>query len=55
MDRSRAEGAQESLSAFIRIRVIAPKVAMMDAGIAWLSGRLGAAWQAANAPQPKGR
>ena len=30
-----------------RIRVIAPRVAMMDAGIAWLCDRLGAAWRAA--------
>jgi len=38
-----------------RIRVVAPEVAMMDAGIAWLCDRLGAAWQAASASQPTGR
>jgi hypothetical protein len=30
-----------------RIHVIAPKVAMMDAGIAWLFGMLKTAWQSA--------
>ena len=33
------------------IRLIAPKVAMMDAGIAWLFGMVAAAWRAATAPR----
>lgn len=32
-----------------RIRLIAPKVAMMDAGVAWLFGAIGAAWGSAAA------
>jgi DNA-binding transcriptional LysR family regulator len=34
-----------------RISVIAPRVAMMDAGITWLCDRLGAAWQEATGPR----
>jgi DNA-binding transcriptional LysR family regulator len=33
------------------IRLIAPKVAMMDAGIAWLFEAIAAAWRTANAPR----
>jgi DNA-binding transcriptional LysR family regulator len=37
------------------VRVIAPKVAMMDAGIAWLFDRLATAWEVATTPRPSRR